>query len=152
MTKEIYDGFKKEFEDLVSYDELNHFFEIYSIEEEDFYLRDIRRKITERFDKFTKIVESLLQPDAVISDMQECHVFSDSEKSKMYEMYKKMMYVSRLSYLVALDESEEDSVKFISESFEIWKGIQEQLKDILLKLKDSWKKDSSISEVLNYMG
>jgi hypothetical protein len=137
---------------LPEYSAINHDFEICTIENEDFLLREVRRKIVEKIDKFLPVLDSVLMPDTNIADMQECHVFTDKQKAKMYELYKKMMHLQRYSFEVAIDEAEESSAAYIKEAFESWQSIKKELKTTIATLKDSWKQDTDINEVLSYMG
>ena len=61
-AKENYLKFAKKFS-LPSYDELNNDFEISSIEEEQFLIRAVRRKIAEKMDIYAKIIETILMPE-----------------------------------------------------------------------------------------
>jgi len=137
---------------LPGFESLDQDFEISTIEFYDFLLREIRRKMTEKIEIFIKVLDGVLQPEAVICDMQECHVFNDDEKSKVYEVYKKLMYYNRLSFETAIDEDDKKSAFFIQSFFDDWRNLKKELSEILSKMKDSWEKESSIHEVLNYLG
>lgn len=138
--------------DMPDYEALNKEFEISTIEAEEFLLREIRRKMYDKIDKYLKILDSILQPEALIADMQECHTFTDEEKKQIYAQYKKLMYIKRLSYEIALDEDDETTAKFINDSYDVWQEVKPGLKKFVSKLKECWKKESDIHEVLNYMG
>lgn len=149
--QEQYEKLAKKYS-LPDYSKLDNDFEISTLDSDDFLLREVRRKIFDKFDKFAKILETILQPDAIISDMQECHAFNDSQKTKIYEMFKKLMYFKHLSTETAIEETDELSAEFISGAFDEWQKMKPELKETLKVLRECWKKDTSIHEVLNYMG
>lgn len=149
--KEAYEGMKKKF-DLPEYDILNNHFEVYSLESDEFVLREIRRKIVEKIEAYIKILESVLQPEASVCDMQECHAFSEEEKQRVYSLYKKMMYIHRYSIETSIDEDDAKTSRFIKKVVDDWNSLKDDLVKIISKLKESWKKESDYHEVLNYMG
>lgn len=137
---------------LPDYAQLNSDFEISVIDKEEFLLREVRRKIYEKIDKFVQVLDTVLQPEANVKDMQECHVFTEKEKERIYELYKRMMFYLQYSNETALFETDEESARFITESSSGWQSIKKELKPIVSKLKESWKEETTIQEVLNYMG
>lgn len=149
--KEEYSKLKDKY-NLPDFQEIDDEFEISLIDSEVFLLREIRRKISERFNKFSKILESILQPEAVISDMQECHIFNEEEKNKVYSLFKKFMFFRHLSTEASIECTDESNADFINSAFEEWNKMKPEIKDIVQKLRECWKKDTSIHEVLNYMG
>ncbi|MBU0535366.1 MAG: hypothetical protein KKE20_00210, partial [Nanoarchaeota archaeon] len=48
----------------------------WKLEEEENILKEIRKKIDEKIELFVKILSRMLQPDTVITDMQESAMFS----------------------------------------------------------------------------
>jgi hypothetical protein len=151
MIKKKYEEYKEKF-DLPSFDSLDHDFEVSSMDTEDFILREIRRKITEKADFFSKVLDGVLQPESIISNMQECHIFSEEEKKSIFENYKKLMFINRHSIQTAVCETEEKSADFIISSCKEWSEIKKDLLTITSKLKESWKKKTDMQEVFSYMG
>jgi len=137
---------------LPDFDKLNNEFEIFKIEKEDFLLREIRKKIAEQLQEFIEVLDSVLQPDAVISDMQECHAFTDDEKGNVYNVYKKLMYLHRYSLEVSILGDEKKDAEFIVSAFNEWVNIKKELSNVISRIKDCWKKESDIHEVLSYLG
>ncbi len=137
---------------LPSFDSLNNEFEISAIEETDFLLREIRRKITEKIELYVKVLDSLLHPEACLSDMYECRVFSDEEKNKLFNLYQKLMFLDRLSIESSIDEDDKKSSDFINEVVKQWDDIKKDFLPVARKMKESWLKDTDIKEELGYMG
>jgi hypothetical protein len=149
--KEKYQKIEKTLK-LPSFDSLNNDFEISLIEEEDFFLREIRRKMTERIEAYVKLVEPVLQPEAIVCDMHECKELSEDEKSKIFEVYKKLMFLHRYSAEISIDEDDKKTSLFINEVMKDWPAVKKQLAAILKKLKESWLADTELKEDLAYMG
>ncbi len=137
---------------LPSYDSLNNEFEITSIEETNFLLREIRRKITEKIELYVKVLDGLLHPESDLCGLLECRVFSDKDKSEMFALYKKLMFLDRLSIESAIDEDDKKSSEFINQVVKQWSDIKKNFLPIIKKMKESWLKDTDIKEELGYMG
>lgn len=149
--KKQYEILRKKYS-LPDFDSINTEFEISSIENEDFLLREIRRKITEKLDFYGKILESLIQPDtASLSAMHECKFIEDDEKENIYNIYKKLMIINRNSIIASL-ESDKENADFIKISFEEWLKLKNDVKSLTEKIKLTWEKETDIKEELGYLG
>ena len=137
---------------LPSFENLNNEFEISTIEEEDFLLREVRRKIAEKIELYIKLVEPVLQPEATVCDMHECKASNEEEKKKIYDLYKRLMYLDRFSVETSVDEDDGKSSLFINEVWEEWANIKKEFVYVIIKLKESWLKESDIKEELGYLG
>ena len=137
---------------LPSFNSLNNEFEIISIEETKFLFREIRRKITEKIELYVKVLDGLLHPEAGLCELLECRVFSDEDKSEMFALYKKLMFLDRLSIESAIDEDDKKSSDFINEVWNQWDDVKKKFLPIAKKMKGSWLKDTDIKEELGYMG
>lgn len=137
---------------LPGYEDLNREFEIYSVEESEFLLREIRKKIVEKIDDFLKVLEPVLQPETILSDMHECRFFSDSDKREIFSTYKRLKFFEKMSFETSIDENDEKTAKFINSVFSEWSNLKQDVLEVILKLKDSWLQDTDIEEELGYMG
>ncbi len=149
--KENYQKSEKK-HNLPGFDSLNNEFEINDIEETEFLLREIRRKITKKIDVYVELLEGLLYPAEGLCDMHECRVFSEAEKNRMFELYKKLMFLSRLSVEISIDENDSRSSDFINQVWKHWAGIKKELLPFVSKVKDSWLEETDIKEEPGYMG
>lgn len=137
---------------LPNFDRLNNEFEIVSIENKNFLLREIRRRITEKLDAYAKIIESVLQPDtASLSAMHECKFIEEKDKENIYTIYKKLAIIDRNSIIASLGD-DSDNAEFIKTSFEEWGKIKVNIKPIAEKLKSTWENDTDVKEELGYLG
>lgn len=149
--EEQYDKFKKY--GLPSFKDLNNEFEIASIENENFLLREIISKVVDRTEFFSRLFEDLLQPDpSLLRSMQEAKIFNEEERKSIYAIYKKLMVINRKSVEVSLNRNEKEEANFINKTFDEWKELKTSISQIVDKIKDSWKKETYSKEKLSYLG
>ena len=138
---------------LPDYNLINNELEISTIEEPDFLLRTIMRRILEKLDFYTNLLQDTLQPDASnMASMNENNFFDDDEKKHMYNLYKKLISMNRESALISLNPDEKNEAEFINHFFEHWEPIRKELYNYVKKMKESWKADIEEEEDTRYMG
>ncbi|RLE38897.1 hypothetical protein DRJ17_02590 [Candidatus Woesearchaeota archaeon] len=125
--------------ELPDYHEFNKEFEISSIDTEEFLLREIRRKMMERFDYYAKILQELFQPDPHSSSIFEAKNFTDKDRENIFNLYSKIMAMMRHSVVVSLDNSDEQNAKFINSSYKEWLRIKEKVLPIAMRIKSTWE-------------
>jgi len=132
---------------LPSFNKLNQEFEISSIEKPDFLLRNIRRKMHEKLEFFSKTVESIIHPsgESIVSSY-ESDFFSDEEKNSLVSLHKKLLIFERRSSLLDIESSEENEAIFINDLFNEWNNLKSSLKNVLNKLITGWTNESSDNE------
>ena len=150
--REEYNKLKKKFS-LPEFEKLDFDFEITAIEEpQKFLLRNIRRKIMEKLDYFTKIIEDMLQAEPMLPNVYECRFFTDEEKVKIFDLYKNLMRINREGMLLMIDDGEEADAQFIKEIALEYPKIQESLRKIASKAIKGWIKEPTTKEELGYLG
>ncbi|MEE9525464.1 MAG: hypothetical protein V3V78_02545 [Candidatus Woesearchaeota archaeon] len=149
--KEKYQELSKK-HNLPSFEELDKEFEISTIENEEFLLREVRRKIIEKIEAYTKFLEEILQPETTLANMYEAKVFDEDERNEIFKLYQRLMSLDRLSMELALDENDDKTSKFIKDFFEEWNEIKENLSKFVKKAKEEWLKETDIKEKLRYLG
>lgn len=154
-TNEIekqYNELKKKLK-LPDFKELDFEFELSDLEETKFLLRAIMRRIAEKLDFYTTILEEIIQPDTSnLYAMRESRFFDEEEKKQMYEFYKKLMNLSRHSVELSLEHNEKEETEFINNLLHDWKEIKKELVRYIKKLKDSWKSETETEEDVGYLG
>lgn len=138
--KENYKKIQEKY-DLPGFEELNAEFWIEKAAEAetDFLIREIGKFMADKFSNYLRFVEAILNP--VNSSM---FIFSiiksirEEEKKKLSEIYKKLAKIE--IRLVELDVgfSEEKEANFIKESYEIWKEIKKDFRDVIERIKSNW--------------
>ena len=155
MSKEIekqYNELRKKFR-LPDFKEIDFEFEISDLEETNFLLRCIIRRIAEKLDFYTTMIEELLQPDTSnVYAMHETSFFSDIEKKLMYDLYKRLMSLNRSSIAASLNHNEKEEIAFIKTIFDEWKEIKKDLLFFVKKMKSSWNTELDIKDDIGYLG
>lgn len=138
---------------LPDFKEIDFEFEISDMEETNFLLRGIIRRIAERLDFYTTMLEEILQPDAgKLYAMHESRVFEEDDKVKMFEFYKKLMILSRHSVEISLMNSDKEEARFINEFMNEWGKIKSELLFYVKRMKDSWNAELDTKEDVGYLG
>jgi len=154
-TNEIekqYSELKKKFK-LPEFKEIDNEFELSDLEETNFLLRAIMRRISEKLDFYSTVLEEVLQPDASnLYAMHETRYFDDEEKNSMYDLYKRLMSCSRHSIEISIEHNEKDEADFINNFFEEWKPTKADLLKFIKKMRVSWKTEANIKEDVGYLG
>jgi len=151
MVKTKYEELQKKY-NLPSYKEINKDFELSIMEEEKFLLRQVRRKIAEKVEAYSKMIEPILMPESNQASMYECQLVTEEEKSKLYKLFKKMLYFDRFSIETSVNETNEQTAKFINEFWGEWSSIKSELSELFKKLKEGWTKEFELEEKRNYLG
>ena len=148
-----YSELKKKFK-LPEFKEVDNEFELSDLDETNFLLRSIVRRIAEKLDFYSTMLEEILQPDTSnLYAMHEIRHFDDNEKKQMYELYIKLMSSNRKSIEVSLIHNEKEEVDFISSMFNEWKILKNELLKFVMKMRASWKsEEADIKEDLGYLG
>ena len=147
-----YNELRKKFK-LPEFKDLDNEFEISDLEETNFLLKAIIRRIAERFDFYTTMLEEVLQPDTSnLYAMHETRFFDENEKKRMYDLYSRLMNFNRQFIEVTLENNEKNAVDFINSIFNEWNGLKQELLGVINKMKSSWKTETYIKEDLGYLG
>jgi len=154
-TNEIekkYNELRKKFK-LPEFKDMDFEFEISDLEETNFLLRVIIRRIAEKLDFYTTMLEETLQPDTSnLYAMHETRHFDEDEKKEMYDLYRKLMGLNRQTIELSLEHDENSTVDFINKSLNVWKELKKDLLKFARKMKESWKTETDIKEDLGYLG
>ena len=137
MIQEKYNKLKSKYR-LPDFSEINNEFEISTIEQEDFLLREIRREIAERISFFADLIGGILNPEASASIM-EFGVLGDDDSKQAIELYKKLMYWVRYSAETSVFADDKKDAEFIKSIFEEWKSLKKEVAAMISKMKESWR-------------
>lgn len=156
MPNEIekqYNELKKKLK-LPEFKEIDFEFEISDLEDTNFPLMAVIRKMAEKLDFYTTMLEEVLQPDTSnLYAMHEMKFFEDEEKSRMYELYSRLMNLNRQSIEVSLERNEKNEAEFIGNAINEWKAIKAELLKFVKKMRASWKaEEADIKDDLGYLG
>ena len=139
---------------LPEFKELDFEFEISDLEETNFLLKAIIRRMAEKLDFYSTMLEEVLQPDTSnLYAMHETKFFDEDEKKQMYELYTKLMNFNRQSIEVSLEHNEKNEADFINNLLNEWKALKQELLMFVRKMRASWKtEEADIKDDLGYLG
>ncbi len=128
-------------------------FEISTIDKPMFLLRNIRRRIGERLEDITRLLDPLLQPDAnCFSSLFEYRCFTDSERKELMKHFQTIMALYRASIAAEFARDEAEDAAFISKAAIDFPIARQALKPLMQKLVDSWPKQFERRDVVGYFG
>jgi len=149
---------KKEYEELQkkynlpSLKEMDSDFQISTIEKKIFLTREIVKKISEKMEKFTHLMEEILSPESGLSSLNESSMFDTEEKKEILKIYRKLMYNHRTNTLLSINYDEKEYAKQINILFDEWQIMKPSLEKIVKKMQNSWNKDKKTKLELSYFG
>lgn len=149
--KKEYSKLQKKYK-LPNFEELDKNFEVSSIENAKLLHVNIRKKIAEKIQGFCEVLEGLLHPNTDLTSIYEDKFFSDKEKGKMFDLYKKLMVLARSALELSIEADEKEDAEFIKNINQEWKSIKEEFYKVANKLKESWEKETEAESKLEYLG
>ena len=136
--KKRYEALRKKYK-LPSFDFVEAEFETSDIEEEEFLLREIRKKIAEKLESMCIELQRALYPDQVLADMYESRFFDDDEKKQLFELFKQLMSLHRSTIGLMVQSSEKADAEFVKTIAAKWQHYKAQFIKFAQKLKESWQ-------------
>ena len=149
--KQKYEELQKKY-DLPQYEEMVSEFDIDTIGKDDNVIRETVKKMFEKIDFYSRTMESLVQPDSTYGTMKEASSLSLTEQVLMKKLFIELMYLTRQFTLHGLEYKEEESAKFINYIYVQWKSLKPELKIILQKMMEAWKKKNETEHDGGYFG
>jgi hypothetical protein len=128
----------------------------YELFDENLTLNMILHKMADILEFYLKIVQQILQPEEFHA-LYECNGFTDTEKTNLMELYKRMMIVHREILRSEISNEEKDSISTIQLAHEEIVGVKPLMLDIVKKMQQSWKtatdsKTDAHRKSANYFG
>ena len=137
---------------LPSFEELDAEFELSLIEHEARLMANIRKHVADKVSELSEMIENIVQPDSDVAGIYESRTFSDSEKSKIFDIFKELRMLLRASHQAMLRNTEKNDAEFVKRVWADWKKLKEKLLPIIEKLENSWKEPTAKEEKLGYFG
>ena len=149
--KKKYDELKGKYA-LPDFEELNREFELSAIEHEEFLLRKIRKTIADKINAMCEFLEDLLSPDNSLANIYEYKAFDDNERKKIFELYKRLKVLEKLSLELSLNHDEKKDAEFIEDVFSSWDKIKDEITGFIKKIKYFWENESTKEYKAGYFG
>lgn len=122
----------------------------YHVPEDASHIKAVLEKMQERLEYYIKILIQILQPEEFHS-LHECTVFDDSEKTKIFDMYKNMMILHREIIKSVILNEDKDMVATINYAHSELKKLKPEMINIINKMQYSWKRTGTNGRV-RYFG
>ncbi len=122
----------------------------YHVPEDASHVKIVLEKMQERLEYYIKILIQILQPEEFHS-LHECTVFDDSEKTKIFDMYKNMMILHREIIKSEIRNEDKDMVATINYAHSELKKFKPEMIRIIHKMQESWKRTGTNGRV-RYFG
>lgn len=152
-AEELYLSCKQKY-GLPNYDELNFEFEICTIEaDEQFFLRNVIKKINERLNFFQNIFAEVLNPDmGSLSTFHESKFFDDLTKEKLFRTFHSIMLSQRKLLQAEVCLTDECCSKIIKEVWQDYFLLKKQTQNLAKELRETWEKEIDPKGELGYFG
>ncbi len=148
---EAYEILRKKYK-LPAYADLDSEFEVYDCEKQHL-LKNILHKTGERIEFYANILNDLLQPEpSSMSNMHEATFIEDSDKERLFSLFKKLMKTHRTIIELMLKNNEQEMAAFVISFFAQWKELKKDLLFFLGEMKLSWDKETKREQRLGYFG
>lgn len=113
-------------------------------------LKEGLKKILDRIENISKILETLLQPENNYSAIHEYSHLNEDEKREISETYKKYMYLERAIIERLLNNNQESIEVLLNQIISEWKELKQRTLRIIIKIRDSWNDTGSIGMSEDY--
>ncbi|MEK6903311.1 MAG: hypothetical protein AABW64_01545 [Nanoarchaeota archaeon] len=138
-----YASYQKKYS-LPSYQHLNQEFEFLAIgqlQQIDFPLRFMRRRMTDRIAGICNFFQTILQPNpGSYVLLKESSFFTGDEKQQIQRLlYEAMVFLTKSTLLDSTFDEKADAA-FIRELYKFWMHAKPQYRKLLEKLEQGWQK------------
>lgn len=147
--EEVYQKLKDKF-NLPDFDSLTNEFEILEVDSEKLALRNIRRKMVEKFEFYAKVLHDLLQPEMLYSN--EARIISEAKPNVAGKIFRLLIKLERESVKLDLVNDDLQDASFINDSFKFWLDIKLELIELCDIAIKSWDVEEDDSFNAGYLG
>jgi len=140
--EEEYNKFQEKYQ-LPSFEEMNETFHIEKIADVEtrYFLREIRKFMSEKFSSYSRFLESMINPsNGPMFIFPIVRILNAEDKKVLSDSYRILAKIQVDLVENDLHYSESSEVNFIKESYTAWKIIEGDLLKIVQKIKLNWDK------------
>jgi hypothetical protein len=128
-------------------------FEISTIEKPDFLLRNVRRKISERFDHATQLLDPLIQPDAgTFVHLTEYRALSESDRRNVLKLFQDIQSLALACIDAEMSVDDAQDVLIINRAAQQWPAIRAALRPHIQKIAAAWTNSVEHKQDVEYFG
>ena len=126
--------------------------EEFDIEDDEPSIASVLHAVRDRFSFFCKIIEDILQPETSPATLQECRVFTESDKKELYRLYSDIMILDRKILHADVTRNREAAADVLEEVWKSLPGIKERVGNVVKKMLESWTLDHGDENYAEYFG
>jgi hypothetical protein len=127
--------------------------EISAIEKSQFLLRAIRRKISERLDSLTQLLDPLIQPDAgSYVHLNEYRALTEGDRRELMKHFQHVMELYLACIDAELSASDAQDAKLIARAAAEWPQIREAIRPFVQKVAAMWTRSTEHKDHVGYFG
>ncbi|MFW6378400.1 MAG: hypothetical protein ACOCZV_00075 [Nanoarchaeota archaeon] len=115
-----------------------------SISEKEDCIDELTETVRESYEIYTSFLESIIQPDSSLIQMNESSEFTDDLRAKAYELYREMLRVLRSSLKTGLTPTEDVRFSHLKDLVSRWPSFARELEPLVECALSSWKPDKKI--------
>jgi len=128
-------------------------FEISTIEKPDFLLRNVRRKIAERLDHITQLIDPLIQPDAgTFVHLTEYRALSESDRRGLVKHFQDVQSLALACIDAELSADDAQDALIIARAAKEWPVLREALRPHVKKIAAAWTNTVEHKHDVEYFG
>jgi hypothetical protein len=114
----------------------------YELTDDILTVNSVMHKMSEIIEFYLKLIQQILQPEEFHA-VYECNAFNDVDKSKLFELYRRLIIAHRELLKAVVMNDEKNSVIAIQFVHEEIKSVKPQMLEIVNKIQGSWKKGAA---------
>ena len=138
---------------LPSFEDLDKELDLSGGESERFPLIHVRNRLADKINFWLDLLESILSPDpSRTSALHETRYFGDTDRNKVFALYKRLMVLDRCLVEAAVTSDEKLDARVLKDIWSQWDGLKTEVLEIVVKMKESWQKELARDENLGYLG
>jgi hypothetical protein len=138
--KEIYSKYSSKY-GFPEFEKVQKFLELSCLDDNGLLLIHIKKNLSDKISSYIDILDPIVHPDSSANSIYENNFFSEDEKNRIFNLFRKLMVLDKEAGISSLDESDEANAKFIKKFFDTYPEIKRELEKILNKEKESWQKE-----------
>jgi len=126
--------------------------ELCSLDSPDFLSSTIRKRLSERVERFLELLRNLIQPEQTLIDMHEFKYVEKEDRKHLFELFQKLMLIQRRAVEADLIREEDSDCAFFRESFDSWMDLKKDILIYVKKAQRAWQDSKEVKERVEYVG
>ncbi len=151
-VKQSYEKLAKKY-GMPKFEDFNKEFDLSKIDTEANIMKEIMICTYARINDFMRFFDPVLDPNpGTLHSFIEIDFFGKEEKSKLFNLYKKLGHIAHMCFLADVD-GEKASAEFIKKVWKLWPETKKEIRLFMEKITEAWDKAEKEGKTINeYFG